>query len=538
MAGTEIKVILPSGTEIGGTAPVVFIGPNGAGKTRFGVSVAQKSNGQRIPALRSLAFEQVIPSRASREATSEASSKITRSLTEYFRQADEFNEMLSELMATHADEAIRFREAAREDRLKAEIVPTKLDALLRIWHQTFPGRKLDFTTNEPKVTSALSGTATTPYGAHTMSDGERVAIYLIARVLRAPAGVVVIDEPEVHFHSLLARSFWDTLQAERPDCRFVYVTHDLPFALSRRGAEIGIVKSVSEAEMVDRNSGIPPEIIEDILGAASLSLVAKRLVFSEGVPSASIDSEFYGAWFQSPGTAVVPVGSCRAVLDAVRVFQQKKVVSNAEPLGIVERDYFPEKYLAHLSGTSGIFVLPTQEVEGLLCMRDVAKALALHFGMTETDFDNHYLAFEAEVRSTFVRGRMHKHLMERVKQQIDGQLDGLANGTKLDDDPKVLRTTFVNDLKSKFAGIDAGTTFDEQEMAVNTAIAGPPTEFLKILPGKDCFKILLSNLDISEDIYIDLIGTALRQPAGAEDPTFLKLKNALVAAFTPHLPPR
>ena len=538
MAGTEIKVILPDGSEIEGTAPVVFIGPNGAGKTRFGVSVAQKSNGQRIPALRSLAFEQVIPSRATREATNEAQNKITRSLTEYFRQADEFNEMLSELMATHADEAIRFREAAREDRLKAEIIPTKLDALLRIWHQTFPGRKLDFSTNEPKVISALSGTATTPYGAHTMSDGERVAIYLIARVLRAPAGVVVIDEPEVHFHSLLARSFWDTLQAERPDCRFVYVTHDLPFALSRRGAEIGIVKSVSEAEMVDRNSGIPPEIIEDILGAASLSLVAKRLVFSEGVPSASIDAEFYGAWFQSPGTAVVPVGSCRAVLDAVRVFQQKKVVSNAEPLGIVERDYFPDKYLVHLSSTPGIFVLRTHEVEGLLCLRDVAKAVAVHSGASEADFDTRYAAFEAAVRSTFVRGRLHKHLMERVKQHIDGQLDGLVNGTKLDDDPTVLRAALVSDLQAKFSAIDAGAAFDEQKALVDAAIAGSPNEFLKVLPGKDCFKILLRHLGLSEDVYIDCISAALRQPDGTEHATFLKLKADLLAALSSHLPPR
>jgi hypothetical protein len=47
-------------------------------------------------------------------------------------------------------------------------------------------------------------------------------VYLISRVLRAPPGVVVVDEPEVHFHALLARTFWDTLQTERDDCRFVF----------------------------------------------------------------------------------------------------------------------------------------------------------------------------------------------------------------------------------------------------------------------------------------------------------------------------
>lgn len=187
-----------------------------------------------------------------------------------------------------------------------------------------------------------------------MSDGERVAIYLIARVLRAPSGVIVVDEPEVHFHSLLARSFWNTLQAERLDCRFVFVTHDLAFALSRRGAEIGIVKNKDQVELVDPDAGIPLDIIEEILGAASLSLVAKRVVFTEGVSGASLDLVFYGAWFHEPDTTVVPVGGCRAVQEAVRVFQQRKVVSNADSLGIIERDYFPERYLKSLESTDGL----------------------------------------------------------------------------------------------------------------------------------------------------------------------------------------
>jgi ABC-type glutathione transport system ATPase component len=293
---SEIPVVLPDGTAISGSAPLVFIGPNGAGKTRFGVRVARTSGGSRIPALRSLAFQAVIKPRASHQAKSETDTKISRYNAEFYQQADEINELLAEIKAEAADDAFKFRDAWFADRTNAKPTPTRLDAFLRIWHEIFPGRTLDFSTYKPLVKSKLPGALSqAPYGANEMSDGERAAIYLINRVLRAPPGVLVIDEPEVHFHALLARTFWDTLEAERPDCRFVYITHDLPFALSRRGSEIGIVKSATQAQIVDRSAGIPADLVQEVLGAASLSLLAKRIVFTEGVPGASIDAEFYGA---------------------------------------------------------------------------------------------------------------------------------------------------------------------------------------------------------------------------------------------------
>src|SRR5262249_10357792 len=152
----------------------------------------------------------------------DADHKINRYQSETHLQADEFNEMLSHIKAEHSDEANRFRDAWIADRTTVKLRPTKLDTVLRIWHQIFPRRRLDFSTYTPRTTSTLKEGAPIQYNFHTMSDGERAALFLIARILRAKAGVIVVDEPEVHFHSLLARSFWDTLQSERIDCRFVY----------------------------------------------------------------------------------------------------------------------------------------------------------------------------------------------------------------------------------------------------------------------------------------------------------------------------
>jgi hypothetical protein len=66
-----------------------------------------------------------------------------------------------------------------------------------MWHALFPGRTLAFEDHQPTVINTTSGTAVPPYRAHMMSDGERVALYVAARVLLAPAGILVVDEPEL-----------------------------------------------------------------------------------------------------------------------------------------------------------------------------------------------------------------------------------------------------------------------------------------------------------------------------------------------------
>ena len=73
-----------------------------------------------------------------------------------------------------------------------------------------------------------------PYNAAEMSDGERVIFYLIGECLAAPDdAVIVIDEPEMHLHKSIQSDLWDAIEAERPDCLFVYLTHDVDFAASR-----------------------------------------------------------------------------------------------------------------------------------------------------------------------------------------------------------------------------------------------------------------------------------------------------------------
>ncbi|GHV17087.1 hypothetical protein FACS1894169_11730 [Bacteroidia bacterium] len=71
-----------------------------------------------------------------------------------------------------------------------------------------------------------------------MSDGEKVLLFLIAQVLQAPKdGFIVVDEPEMYLHKTILKKLWDRLEKERPDCLFIYLTHDLDFATSGKSSE-------------------------------------------------------------------------------------------------------------------------------------------------------------------------------------------------------------------------------------------------------------------------------------------------------------
>ena len=77
-----------------------------------------------------------------------------------------------------------------------------------------------------------------------MSDGERGIFYLVARVmLAAPGSTIVVDEPELHIHRSLRNRLWDQLEQARGDCAFIYFTHDVDFASSRRFTRRYAVKS-------------------------------------------------------------------------------------------------------------------------------------------------------------------------------------------------------------------------------------------------------------------------------------------------------
>lgn len=121
--------------------------------------------------------------------------------------------------------------------------PTKFEILEDIWDQLLPHRKLMISGDDIKVKHPSSDVL---YSASDMSDGERAIFYLIGQVLLAKDdSLLIVDEPELHVHRSIMNSLWDLLESARPNCAFIFITHDLEFAAGRVAQKFAISEYTS-----------------------------------------------------------------------------------------------------------------------------------------------------------------------------------------------------------------------------------------------------------------------------------------------------
>ncbi len=250
-----------------------------------------------------------------------------------------------------------------------------------------------------------------------MSDGEKAALLLAGRVFSAEPGVLVVDEPETHLHSLLAVRLWNLLEAARPDIRFVYVTHDLTFALSRFDTRYVIANPTGGLKAIDVAADLPKDVAEAILGSASLSFYASRIVFTEG-EHGSLDDGLYSAWFNGRDTVVRPVGGCQTVLRCCEALEKSGMSLGLSAVGIIDRDFHPTVF--HDSQPSYVHSLKVHEVESLYSLPDMVQAVAAHLGKTNwkaTDYRDKLAA------SVTIQQR-HAIIIARWKARIEPESTG------------------------------------------------------------------------------------------------------------------
>jgi ABC-type glutathione transport system ATPase component len=232
----DIDIRLPNGEVLPGGDPVVIIGPNGSGKTRKAREIGTPTGGQVefVNALRNTRVAPELPAMGHDAAQSQYISQRNQARANHWDLSSEFDVMLSRLIGEHSDAAMRFTSRFRDDPASAGIPEeTALTRVNDLWKRVFVGRQLRWENWKPTIDNITTGSKIS-YSGNFMSDGEKAALYLAGRVfITEPGAVLVVDEPETHFHPLLAIRLWDELEAARPDLRFVYITHDLTFAISR-----------------------------------------------------------------------------------------------------------------------------------------------------------------------------------------------------------------------------------------------------------------------------------------------------------------
>jgi hypothetical protein len=484
---------------------MVIVGANGSGKSRMGAKIEQMAgaNAHRLTAQRALAIPAYVQPRAYEQAEStlrygtyqadrKPEQRADRKIVHRWgnepvsHMLDDFEHVLALLFA---DEAKRDKDYSRAALTSLPIDKPrkcKLDTLSEIWLAVMPQRTL--TIFDDKVD------AQTPegkkYEARQMSDGEKVSLYLMGQALCAPPGsIVIIDEPEIHLHRAIQAMLWDKIEAARPDCTFIYITHDLDFAATRTGARKIWLKEFDGIdwvwEEVPSGLAMPDALLFQVLGSR------RPLLFVEGDES-SYDSAIYTALY--PKELVVPRRSCDKVVEATKSMSGLAALHNLSVRGLVDRDRRSDEEINALR-TDGIFVADVAEVENLLCLPEAIEAVA-------SQLKAHNVAKAATERViTELAKVIDQQALARALSEIQFRLNGFG--------PKIGKSDAVqleSDLRTYVDGIDVGATVAKCRKLIDGVVVAK--DYMRVLQLYNCKGItsfVALSLGITKDVYCRMV---------------------------------
>ena len=330
----------------------------------------------------------------------------------------EYEKLILQLQSEEFEAAVNFKEACKTNN---EVDPpiTKIDIIQAIWEKMFPHNRLIRKSGFIELVS--TGRDSNSYTAGRMSDSEKLVFYLIGAALCAcPNTLLVIEEPETLLHNSIKNQLWDEIEAIRPDCTFVYLTHDIDFATSRSDSKRIWIRSydadhsVWDYELIESNESFPEEVYMEILGSR------KPILFIEGTDTNSIDSKLYPFIF--PDYLVKPMGGCQKVIETTKAFGQLKDFHTLDSKGIVDRDRRTQGEINYLR-EQHIYVPDVAEVENLLMIEDVIKTVAKRLMKDPDDVfkqvkENVVRLFQKELDSQVIL-----HAKHQVRKKLETTVD-------------------------------------------------------------------------------------------------------------------
>ena len=433
-SGTDQIVQLDCGQS------VIIVGANGAGKTRLGTSLDENPSTHRISAQKSLTMPEFVRSSNLDIAQSELLSGRSNPVSDYgsIENAkrisrwgqkpntfllDDFEKLMTLLFSEEATVSIEHRHAQKSCASLIPVPQTRLDIVKAIWELVLPHRELIISGG--KIETQIRDSDKPRYNAAEMSDGERVIFYLIGQALAAPEnGTIIIDEPELHLHRSIQARLWREIQNARPDCLFVYLTHDVEFAASLTEAKKIWLKSfngqVWEWEEVPEVEGFPEELLLQVLGTR------RPILFVEG-DNGSLDVALFR--FLYPEHTVIPRASCHEVIQSVTTLRALPQIHHLRIHGIIDRDRRPDNEIEKLK-TKGIETLIVAEVENLFWVPEVLQILARQMGLPAAETLAKAQEFVFRALQKELETQISLHVANEVQfrlNQFNGKTQGQAN---------------------------------------------------------------------------------------------------------------
>ncbi|HHX8715864.1 DUF4435 domain-containing protein [Vibrio alginolyticus] len=531
------EVKLPDSSIIEADYPILIVGPNGAGKSTLGHKISLKNhNSIWFSAHRHLSVPADIAMQTVEQADQGINTQRSNSRKKHNAYENEISVLLNKLRAEHSKSASDFHKQALEGG-DAKPSKTLLMTLWELWGTLFPNRAIVWEDYKITVTSTYSATSNN-YQPDSMSGGEKAALYLLLKVMTAPkASLLVVDEPELHLHSILAQQFWTMIEDVRPDCRFIYITHDLQFAASRANPKYIVVNQPDHFEVLEK-SELPQDLFLKILGTNTFSLNASKVVFIEGKKTGSPDQRFYKQWFHNEGDSllVVSVESCESVIKHTIAFNNNGLFKGIDAIGIIDRDYRTDSDIMSLK-KQNLHILDLHELESCLCSEEIFLSI-----YKENDFDKNnngpakFKDYLQKLTAALSKDNvLAKHIFERTKVASEQALLGTLNKCNKHTKNGVAHTETA--VKEIGRSIDLSSIFEEEKQRCTDALNGSYIDKLKLFDGKMILNLLYREIPgiSNADIYVaEALKGLKRYDSSAED----TIGRAVINTLSQYLPPR
>ena len=331
-----------------------------------------------------------------------------------------------------------------------------LDRVEQIWNQIFPEITFYPEPDDRVLEVVRNGDK---YSINGLSDGERCVLFYIGNVLLAPENsYIVVDEPETFLNGAVYNELWDLLISERPDCQFIFASHNMDFVQSRTNATY-IWCNKFEApydfdyEQLEESPEFPLSILAEVSGTR------KPILFCEGTKT-SIDYQIYSKLF-SEFCFVKPVQGHKQVIQHTKAYNNLQLLHGNTAYGIIDNDWMNKSSIQEYK-EQNIFVLPFNEVEMMLVDEAVVKS-CLHFD-DDKEKQQKFENFQQSIIES-CKEKKDKIISIALKKRLDEFMEGncIENNKPTREDVE----EFLKNLVNKF---DASSTVDNITFIVEESL--------------------------------------------------------------------
>ena len=426
----------------------VIIGANGAGKTSL-INELRKNNSKInsnemyvLPAQKLLCFATHIQDRNAVDEDSYITEFNNISLKYetidlYLNQIDaNFSNTFTKLITLLVKDIMAV--ATDNFRGKNESSLSLWQKLEKIWNKIKP--EISFEIDPIKIIVNVEKNHS-KYSINGLSDGERCILFYIGNVLLAPENsYIIVDEPETFLNAAVYNELWDLLISERPDCQFIFASHNMDFVQSRTNATYIWCKNFEapydlDYQILEESQEIPLPLLTEVSGAK------KPILFCEGTKT-SIDYQIYSKLF-SEFCFVKPVQGHKQVIQYTKAYNKLEEKYGNEAYGIIDYDWMDEARIQNYK-KKNIFVLPFNEIEMFLIDEEI-----VNYVLSDDEEDKKQKI--KKLRDTVIgmcKTNKDKIIRIALKKKLDEFMEGnlIKNNEPTEDEAQ----TFLDSLSKEF----------------------------------------------------------------------------------------